>query len=276
MSTQAIDRISILKEELAELKKERKEQSIALKKSKQWVSVKKRLPEPLIATGGWKEGTIRVIVWHDNRMEVCFYDEERNIFNRYNGTMAIYPEDKVDGVTHWMQSDWFLKDYYIPPYGPGIVNFLRYWWMRITYKAQDMAYDLRPKSRSSKAQLDKKVVFYRDRSGKVMTGMPENIPAPKGFEKIVCNNVYEAERFSEQQRRQERVEHGRQQAERGAIEAEFQREIRSEMTTKMLNARNATNREFMRRALENNANRKDPTAYERESYLHAEAYERGH
>ncbi len=138
--------------------------------------------------------------------------------------------------------------------------------------------DLEPKEKvqSRKAQLDKKVIFYRDASGKIMTGMPENIPAPKGYEKVVCNNVFEAERFSEMQRRQEQVEHSRSQAERGAIEAEFQGKIRSEMTTKMLNARNATNREFMRRALENNANRKDPTAYERESYLHAEGYEQGH
>ncbi len=63
--------------------------------------------------------------------------------------------------------------------------------------------------------------------------------------------------------------------ERGAIESEFQREIRSELHTKMANARNNVNREFLRRALENNQGRRDPTAYERESYLHAEGHEQG-
>ena len=129
---------------------------------------------------------------------------------------------------------------------------------------------------TNKAQMDKKPVFYLDRSGKVMSGMPENIPAPYGLQKIVCGSALEAERYSSLQRQQERVDHRRQQAERGAIEGQFQSEIRSEMTTKMLNARNATNREFMRRALEMNAKRSDPTAYERESYLHAEAFEDKH
>jgi hypothetical protein len=32
----------------------------------------------------------------------------------------------------------------------------------------------------------------------------------------------------------------------------------------------------MRRALERMDGKKDPTAYERESYLHSEAYERNH
>jgi hypothetical protein len=152
---------------------------------------------------------------------------------------------------------------------------LREWWDRRKGNAQQ-ASDWLTGWTSHNAQLDKKPIFYRDASGKIMTGMPESIPAPRGYEKIVCGSVQEAERYSELQRRQERVEHGRSQAERGAIEAEFQKEIRSEMHTKMANARNATNREFMRRALERNANKSDPTRYERESYLHSEAFEDKH
>ena len=139
-----------------------------------------------------------------------------------------------------------------------------------------MAYDLRPKGWGSKAQLDKKVTYYRDSTGKLMTGLPEFMPAPKGYEKIVCGSVQEAERYSALQRRQENYEHSRQSEERGRIEGEFQAAIRSEMTTKMLNARNNTNREFMRRALERNADKSDPTRYERESYLHSEAFEDRH
>ena len=187
----------------------------------------------------------------------------------------LHDEDRLENVTHWMMTDWMTSGYW-PLYGPGILNYLRYIWKRFTQGATNIAADMRPKGMSSKAQIDRKPVFYRDASGKIMTGMPENIPAPKGYEKVVCNNVIEAERFSEMQRRQERVEHSRSQAERGAIEAQFQAEIRSEMHTKMANARNAINRDFMKRALERNEGRKDPTAFERESYLHAEAYEDKH
>ena len=108
-----------------------------------------------------------------------------------------------------------------------------------------------------------------------MSGLPANLPAPRGYEKIVCNSASEAERYSELQRRQERVEHRSQQEQRASIENEFASEIRSEMRTKMANARNPKNREFMRRALERMDNRKDPTAFERESFLHSEAYEKG-
>jgi hypothetical protein len=139
-----------------------------------------------------------------------------------------------------------------------------------------MAHDLRPKGWSKTAQLGKKPVFYRDSSGKLMAGLPENIPAPKGFEKIICNSAHEAERFSSIQRQQEKVEHGRAMAERGAIEGQFQSEWRSEAHHLMANARDNKNREFMRRALERNESHSDPTRYERESYLHSEAFEDKH
>jgi hypothetical protein len=129
---------------------------------------------------------------------------------------------------------------------------------------------------SSKAQFSKKPVFYRSAGGQIMSGMPENIAAPYGYEKIVCGSAREAERYSELQRRQERVTYGRQQEERGAIEGQFRDAIRSEMRTKMANARNNLNRDFMKRALERNEGKGDPTRYERESFLHSEGYEQGH
>lgn len=175
----------------------------------------------------------------------------------------------LGGVTRWMEVPGEPKDidYWM--------KRLREWWGQRKTEVQYASYKWNGWT-SRNAQLSKKPTFYRDSSGKLLSGMPENIPAPRGYEKIVCGSVQEAERYSEIQRQQERVEHGRSQAERGAIESEFQREIRSEMHTKMANARNPKNREFMRRALENNANRKDPTAYERESYLHAEGFEDRH
>jgi len=214
-----------------------------------WIKVTKKLPDTdrhVIALSG--HGTFLSFVidgeWHLTR------------------TM------RLGDVTKWMEMPGEPKDlaYW--------TNRLREWWTKRKSDAHQ-AGDWLTGWASSTAQLGKKPVFYRDGSGAILTGMPENLPAPRGYEKIVCNNVREAERYSEMQRQQERVSHGRQREERGAVEAQFQAEIRSEMTTKMLNARNNVNREFMRRALENNAQRGDPTAYERESYLHAEGFEQG-
>jgi hypothetical protein len=264
------DKIQTLQAELAALKKERNEQAIVAKKEKKWVSVKKRLPKR-----GPMSGSIHVLAWANEKLELCWFDDEKVEWHRYNGTWCVRPKDRVENVTHWIGTDWMTSKY-CPPYGPGIKNFLIYHWYRMTDRASDMAYDLRPKGWSKTAQLGNKPVFYKDSSGKLMTGLPENIPSPRGYEKIVCNSANEAERYSSLQRQQERYEHGKQQAERGAIEAEFQHEWRSDAHHLMANARNNKNREFMRRALERNESHSDPTKYERESYLHSEAFEDKH
>jgi hypothetical protein len=175
----------------------------------------------------------------------------------------------LNGVSRWMEVPGEPKDF------EYWMNRIRGWWKRQKGNAE-AAGDWLTGWGSSKAQLSKKPVFYRSASGQIMSGMPENIAAPYGYEKIVCGSAREAERYSEMQRRQERVTYGRQQEERGMIEGQFRDEIRSEMRTKYANARNPINREFMRRALERNANSSDPTRYERESYLHVEGYEQGH
>jgi hypothetical protein len=266
MSTQTLtDRISALKEELAALKKERKLAAFALKISREWLSVKYGLPD---------SSTQRAIVWCGHA-EQCWWNNDKKQWFVFNGTWMLNDKDRLENVTHWMMTDWMQSEYW-PSYGPGLMNYVRYIWRRFTQGATDMARDMRPRGWSSKAQLDKKPVFYRDASGKIMTGMPENVPAPRGYEKVVCGSVQEAERYSEMQRRQERVEHRYQQEQRGAIEESFKQEWRRDARTLMENARDNKNREFMRRALERNAERKDPTAFERESYLHAEAFEDRH
>ena len=259
-----VDRISTLQAELAALKKQRKYQNLADKLTGRWFSVKDGFPS---------EDTLRVIVWVNGQMERCWYAKEK--FYAYDGTFFLTEKDRLDGVTHWMLRDWMYSKEW-PQYGPGFKNRLRYLWQHLTYGAQDMAYDLRPKGWSKTAQMDKKVVFFKDSSGRIMAGMPENIPAPKGYEKIVCGSALEAERYSSLQRRQEQIEHRYQQEQRGAVEAEFIGQIRSDRRTLMANARNNKNRDFLRRAEEMSEGRRDPTAYERESYLHAEAFEDRH
>jgi len=56
-------RLTMLRAELSALKQQRKEETIALKKSQQWVSIKKRLPE---------NEDQRVIVWREDQM--CIRD----------------------------------------------------------------------------------------------------------------------------------------------------------------------------------------------------------
>jgi hypothetical protein len=103
--------------------------------------------------------------------------------------------------------------------------------------------------------------------------MPENVPVPRGYEKVVCNSVQEAEHWSERQRQWERVKHGKIQEDRQRIEEPIHQEIRSEMHNRMSNARNSVNREFMRRAIETSDAKHSPWKYDRESYLHSEAFE---
>jgi hypothetical protein len=257
-------RISTLQAELAELKIQRKRDKLIAKITSRWIAVKDSFPS---------DDTMRVIVWVDGKMERCWYSNEK--FYVYDGTFFLTEKDRVENVTHWMMRDWMCSREW-PKHGPGLRNKLRYIWKRLTYGAQDTAHDLRPKGWSKTAQLGKKPVFYKDASGKIMGGLPENIPSPRGYEKIVCGSALEAERYSSIQRRQEQVEHRYQQEQRGAVEAEFIGQIRSDRRTLMANARNNANRDFLRRAEEMSAGRKDPTAYERESYLHAEAYEKNH
>jgi hypothetical protein len=272
------DRIQTLQSELAALKRQRKEQAIAAKMSRKWVSVKKRMPGDDDPWDWIDSIKAAVLIWRNGHVEHGCYDKENKRWYEDDGTYCyIWAKETTEGITHWMDQRWRTADCWYPPYGPGIVNHILYLWRRFTQGVSDTAHDMRPKSWSmGKAQLDKKVVFYKDASGKIMSGMPENLPAPRGYEKIICNSAHEAERFSELQRRQERFEHRRQQEERGQIEGHFQKEWRSEAYNLMVNARDSKNREFMRRALERNAQRGDPTAFERESYLHAEGFEQNH
>jgi hypothetical protein len=63
--------------------------------------------------------------------------------------------------------------------------------------------------------------------------------------------------------------------QREMIEGPIRDTLRRYMQHQMANARNNLNREFLRRHLEAYGNRPDKTKMRRESYLHAEAYEKG-
>lgn len=261
-------RVSVLKAELSALKQEAKEKALAVKRSQQWVSIKKRLP-----VYGELQGSIRAIVWANDGMESCWFDPEKIEWHRYNGTWRSHAEDRIEGVTHWMGTDWMYESYW-PQYGPGIIKYLRHLWSGLSRGATSMAYDLRPTGWGSKAQLGHKPNFYIDRkTGEIMTGGPEHARTPKGYERVTCTSALEAERWSAKQRSWDKAKHYRIQEERAPIEEAKHAEIRAEMHHRMANARNNTNREFMRRAIEKSDQKGNPWRYERESYLHSEAHE---
>ena len=255
------DKIRVLEDELYALKVEEEVKALAVKRSQQWVSVKKTMPD--------KE--MRAIVWSDNQMKAAWFVYGE--WYEWDGDWMLKEKDKISDVSHWMGTDWMYSTYW-PQYGPGVLNRIRFYWLRFTQGATSMAYDLRPAGWGSKAQLGHKPSFYFNfRTGEIMTGGPEHASAPRGYEKVTCNSALEAERWSGKQRQWDRAKHARIQEERAPIEEAKHAEIRAEMHHRMSNARNNVNREFMRRAIETSDGRPSPWRYERESYLHSEAHE---
>lgn len=125
-------------------------------------------------------------------------------------------------------------------------------------------------------QLSTKIVFWHDGTlGEIRMGLPEQFPAPAGFEKIVCNSAHEAEVWSERMRKQEAIKSEMEDEQREMVEGPIRANLRSYMYHQMANARNNMNREFLRRHLELYSDRPDKTKTRHESYLHAEGYERG-
>jgi hypothetical protein len=126
------------------------------------------------------------------------------------------------------------------------------------------------------AQLATKIVFWLDTlNGQIKMGLPEEYPAPDFHEKIICNTAHEAEWWSEKMRQQEIRKQQMEDAEREEVEGRIRKQSRDHIYHLMANARNNVNREFLRRHLELYEQRPDRTQMHTESYLHAEAYEKG-
>jgi hypothetical protein len=215
-----------------------------------WTKVEKKVPTD--------DRTVIALTGHSPMM--AFYRDGQWWLNQ---TM------RLGGVTKWMEFPGEPKDfdYWKEKFAT--------WWIRRKVQVQTTS-DWVTGWGSKNAQISKKVVFYRNaNTGEVMTGGPERYSAPSGYEKIVCNNVMEAERWSGAQRSWEHGRHAELMEKREQKEGAFRDEIRKEILHKMANARNETNREFLRRHLEQNDKKPDPWKYERTSHLHAEGYEQG-
>ena len=121
------------------------------------------------------------------------------------------------------------------------------------------------------------VVFWYDgTTGEIRMGLPENFPAAPGFQKIVCNSAHEAEVWSLRMRRWESVKQEMEDEQREMIEGPIRDNLRKHIQHLASNARNNMNRDFLLMHLKNYDLRPNLTRTKRESYLHAEGYERGH
>ena len=257
-------RIANLKAEIASLERQQKQQAVQEKEAHLWRRADKSSPKD----------DSRVIAWSGQQAKAAWFSNDS--FFEYDGTWMLKNKDKIHNVTHWMGTDWMGSEYW-PMRGPGIKNALRYYWARLTQGATNISYRALPKSWNRQAQLGHKPVFYfNNKTGEITAGLPEYINAPRGYQRVVCTSASEAEGWSERQRRWDKAKHSKIVEERMAKEEEIHKEIRSELHSRMANARNAYNREFLRRAIETSENQPNKWKYERESYMHCEGYERNH
>lgn len=126
-------------------------------------------------------------------------------------------------------------------------------------------------------QLSKKPVYWYDgTTGEIRMGLPEPYPAPPGLQKIACRSAAEAELWSQRMRRWEAVKQAMEDEQREMIEGPMRANLRRHILHLAANARNNMNRDFLLLHLKNYEARPDLTQTRRESYLHSEAFERGH
>ncbi len=126
-------------------------------------------------------------------------------------------------------------------------------------------------------QLRTKVVFwYNGSSGEIRMGLPEIYPAPYGYQKIACATAHEAEVWSGRMRKWEQWKQEAEDYEREQVEGPIRDNIRKHIHHLAANARNAMNRDFLLKHLDNYGRRADLTRMKRESYLHSEGHEHGH
>lgn len=127
------------------------------------------------------------------------------------------------------------------------------------------------------AQMTKKIVYWEHPGTRELRmGLPECFPAPWGWNKIVCTSAMQAEWYSNEMRKQEKIKDAAQQEQRDKIEEPMRIQLRSHIHNLMAHAKNNLNREFLRRYLDKNANVGDKTKGVKTSFLHLEGYESTH
>lgn len=126
------------------------------------------------------------------------------------------------------------------------------------------------------AQLKHKICYWRDPINKELRmGLPEQFSPPYGWEKIVCGTALQAEWWSNELRKQDKIREEIKWQERESIEGPMAAQLDSHLRNLMANAKNNVTKDFLRRHLERYAKRPKPWEWKRESYLHSEAFDEG-
>ncbi len=124
-----------------------------------------------------------------------------------------------------------------------------------------------------------RVVFYfNPTTNHILVGFPEQFPCPHvGYQKIVCQNAADVDRWDKKLREQERRIEEMTDEQREAVEGPMRRAARAELYQKMVNSRNAVNREFCRQAIAKIDEYEDELKKKKvESVMHIVAHEDGH
>jgi hypothetical protein len=255
-------RISKLTEELSVLKLQRKQEKIVARIQSKWANVKKRMPA---------DENLRVLAWVNGQIELCWHKEGK--WYAYDGTWFFTEKERIEGVSHWMGRDWmYAKDW--PWYGPGFRNWLSFQLHRLTNSASGVAHDLRQGGWGNKAQLDKKIIYYRnERTGEIRMGAPEQFPVTKGFQKVICNTSHEAEQWSDKLRQYNSSKERIKDEKREQIEGAYAKQHRSEIHHLMANSRSKYGKEFLQRHLERMDKAEGNRRMVREEFNHIEGYE---
>ncbi len=137
--------------------------------------------------------------------------------------------------------------------------------------------------RSHNAQMGTKIVFWYNRdTDHILQGAPEHFEPIYGYQKIVCNHASEAELWSKRLREQDKKFAEMSDIEQEQREAPMRAHIRKEILYKMANPspggdprRKRLNHIMLQKALDqlDLCEAKGKTV--RDSYLHAEAFEKG-
>jgi hypothetical protein len=124
------------------------------------------------------------------------------------------------------------------------------------------------------------VFWHSQKLNRIVVGLPEQYPVPSvlrhmGFNKVVCRTAHDVEIWSQKMRDQDRRDEEMTDAEREAFEAPLRQQIRADLQWKMMNSRNAINKEFCRQALIKMDEDEQKHKVTRESFMHVEAHESG-
>jgi hypothetical protein len=124
------------------------------------------------------------------------------------------------------------------------------------------------------------VFWHSQKLNRIVVGLPEQYPVPAvlqqlGFNKVVCRSAHDVEIWSQKMRDQDRRDEEMTDEQREAFEGPIRQAIRADLHWKMMNSRNAINREFCRQALVKMEEDEKKHKSQRESYMHVEAAEDG-